>query len=647
MEWISHYVWLIPTFPLISSLISGVGLLSARQATLATRRNHAILAISGLVGSLFLSLLAFWDQIQTGHSFRWLIEWILTDSFRLQVGYLVDPLASLMLVLVTTVAICVMIYSDTYMKYDEGYVRFFAYLSLFTASMLGLILSPNLIQVYAFWELVGMCSYLLVGFWFTRPSAAEACQKAFITNRVGDFGLLLGILGLYGITGSFEFNIQADHLGDFLVQNPQARWFAGLVCGCVFLGPVAKSAQFPLHVWLPDAMEGPTPISALIHAATMVAAGIFLVARMFPVFDQLPLVMQGIAWTGTFTAFLGATIALTQSDLKKGLAYSTMSQLGYMMMAMGVGAYTASLFHLITHAYSKALLFLGSGSVIHGMEPVAGFNPAKNQNMGFMGGLKKWMPWTSWTFLIGTASICGFPPFACFWSKDAILAETFNEYPICWLIAWLTAGMTSFYMFRIYFLTFEGDFRGDQLGPQTSSPKESSPGMVAPLVILTIPTITIGWIGTPFQNWFEELIHPPGPWVPIEVDFEEFFSMAGSSVGIAVIGFACASLLYREQRFDPIELSRRFASLNRLSQSKWYIDEFYDLFLVRGTRRLANQLLAIDQRFFDGAVNTTGLGTLLTAETLKYTGSGQVQNYLLFILGSISLFGLTKWWLIP
>jgi NAD(P)H-quinone oxidoreductase subunit 5 len=291
------------------------------------------------------------------------------------------------------------------------------------------VLSSNLLQVYIFWELVGMCSYLLIGFWYDRPSAAAACQKAFITNRVGDFGLLLGILGLYWTTGSFDFSIMGLRLSELVNSGALPGGLAALFGILVFLGPVAKSAQFPLHVWLPDAMEGPTPISALIHAATMVAAGVFLIARMYPVFEQIPVVMGVIAWTGAITALLGAAIALTQNDLKKGLAYSTMSQLGYMVMAMGIGGYSAGLFHLLTHACFKAMLFLCSGSVIHGMETVVGHDPLLAQDMRLMGGLRKYMPVTATTFLIGTLAICGIPPFAGFWSKDDILSLAFSANP--------------------------------------------------------------------------------------------------------------------------------------------------------------------------------------------------------------------------
>nr|WIW41573.1 NADH dehydrogenase subunit 5 [Helleborus thibetanus] len=361
-----------------------------------------------------------------------------------------------MLILITTVGIMVLIYSDNYMSHDQGYLRFFAYMSFFNASMLGLVTSSNLIQIYIFWELVGMCSYLLIGFWFTRPLAASACQKAFVTNRVGDFGLFLGILGLYWITGSFEFRDLFEISNNLIENNGANSLFLTLCASLLFVGAVAKSAQFPLHVWLPDAMEGPTPISALIHAATMVAAGIFLVARLFPLFTAIPYIMNIISLVGIITILLGATLALAQRDIKRSLAYSTMSQLGYIMLALGMGSHRAALFHLITHAYSKALLFLGSGSIIHSMETSVGYSPDKSQNMALMGGLTKYVPITKTSFLLGTLSLCGIPPLACFWSKDEILSDSWLYSPIFAIIASFTAGLTAFYMFRMYLLTFEG-----------------------------------------------------------------------------------------------------------------------------------------------------------------------------------------------
>uniref|UniRef100_UPI00315D7EE0 NADH-plastoquinone oxidoreductase subunit 5 n=1 Tax=Plantago cornuti TaxID=197799 RepID=UPI00315D7EE0 len=456
MEQTYQYAWIIPFVPLPVPMLIGVGLLLFPTATKNLRRMWAFPSILLLsIVMLFSTNLAI-QQINSNFIYQYVWSWTLNNDFSLELGYLIDPLTSIMSMLITTVGIMVLIYSDNYMVHDQGYLRFFAYMSFFSTSMLGLVTSSNLIQIYIFWELVGVCSYLLIGFWFTRPLAANACQKAFVTNRVGDFGLLLGILGFYWITGSFEFRDLFKIFNNLILNNEVNSPFVILCAALLFAGAVAKSAQFPLHVWLADAMEGPTPISALIHAATMVAAGIFLVARLLPLFIVIPYIMNFISLIGIITVLLGATLALTQKDIKKGLAYSTMSQLGYMMLALGMGSYRSALFHLITHAYSKALLFLGSGSVIHSMETVVGYSPDKSQNMVLMGGLTKYTPITKTSFLLGTLSLCGIPPLACFWSKDEILNDSWLYSPIFAIIAWATAGLTAFYMFRIYLLTFEG-----------------------------------------------------------------------------------------------------------------------------------------------------------------------------------------------
>ena len=646
-----------------------------------------------------LSFGLLWSQLNGHAPYTQIIEWAAAGDFHLNMGYTIDNLTALMLVIVTTVAFLVMVYTDGYMAHDPGYVRFYAYLSLFSSSMLGLVISPNLVQIYIFWELVGMCSYLLIGFWYDRKAAADACQKAFVVNRVGDFGLLLGILGLYWATRSFDFEVIGDRLQDLVQSGALSGGVAALFAILVFLGPVAKSAQFPLHVWLPDAMEGPTPISALIHAATMVAAGVFLIARMFPVFEHIPAAMTVIAWTGGVTAFLGATIAVTQMDIKKGLAYSTMSQLGYMVMAMGVGGYSAGLFHLMTHAYFKAMMFLGSGSVIHGMESVVGHNAAYAQDMRLMGGLRKYMPITASTFFVGVLAISGIPPFAGFWSKDEILGLTFAANPALWLVGWLTAGITAFYMFRMYFLTFEGEFRGkdkavlnqidaEQLqavglnfGPGAMNPKElimdtaqdaqadrshddhghsSTPHespwtMALPLVVLAIPSALIGLVGTPFNNYFEAFIHAPGEVVEtLEPGFHalpkeeltEFLIMGGSSVGIGLIGLTLASLMYFSRKIDPAAIADRIPVLYNLSKNKWYIDDIYYNVFVLGSRRLARQVLEVDSKVVDGVVNLTGLVTLLTGETLKYLENGRAQFYALVVftavLGLVIFSGVTS-----
>ncbi|XVF55771.1 hypothetical protein PTKIN_Ptkin06aG0064000 [Pterospermum kingtungense] len=456
MEHTYQYSWIIPFVPLPIPIWIGIGLLLFPTATKNIRRMWAFPNILLLSIVMIFSVDLSIQQINRSSIYQYVWSWTINNDFSFEFGYFIDSLTSIMSILITTVGIFIFIYSDNYMSHDQGYLRFFAYMSLFNTSMLALVTSSNLIQIYIFWELVGMCSYLLIGFWFTRPAAANACQKAFVTNRIGDFGLLLGILGFYWITGSFEFQDLFEIFNNLIYNNEVNFLFVTLCASLLFAGAVAKSAQFPLHVWLPDAMEGPTPISALIHAATMVAAGIFLVARLLPLFIVIPYIMNLISLIGIITVLLGATLALAQKDIKRGLAYSTMSQLGYMMLALGMGSYRAALFHLITHAYSKALLFLGSGSIIHSMEAIVGYSPDKSQNMVFMGGLRKHVPITQMAFLVGTLSLCGIPPLACFWSKDEILSDSWLYSPIFAIIAWSTAGLTAFYMFRIYLLTFEG-----------------------------------------------------------------------------------------------------------------------------------------------------------------------------------------------
>lgn len=606
---------------------------------------------------MVMAINLLWSQIQGHVPYLYTFEWAQAGSFHLNMGFVIDHLTALMLVIVTTVAFLVQIYTDGYMAHDPSYVRFYAYLSLFTSSMLGLVVSPNLVQIYIFWELVGMCSYLLIGFWFDRKGAADACQKAFVTNRVGDFGLLLGLLGLYWATGTFEFTEMGSRLSELVESGALSVGLATLFAILVFMGPAAKSAQFPLHVWLPDAMEGPTPISALIHAATMVAAGVFLIARMFPVFEEIPAVMNVIAWTGAFTAFLGASIAITQNDIKKGLAYSTVSQLGYMVMGMGVGAYSAGLFHLMTHAYFKAMMFLGSGSVIHGMEEVVGHDPDVAQDMRVMGGLRKYMPITAITFFIGTLAISGIPPFAGFWSKDEILASTFRANPALWAIGFATAGITAFYMFRMYFTTFEGDFRGtdkkllamvkaeNSVGKEAQAdddhghhhankPHESPITMTFPLMTLAIPSMLIGLVGTPLGNYFEYFIHAPSETiseVPVEGFTPEFLLMGGSSIGIGLIGISLAILMYMQKKIDPSVIAKSIEPLYELSKNKWYIDEIYNAIFVVGSRRLARQVLEVDAKIVDGVVNLAGFVTVVSGEGLKYFENGKAQFYALVI----------------
>ena len=650
---------MIPLLPLIGAAITGLGLISFNRTFNRLRKPVALLLLTCVGIAAVLSYAVLAEQLAGAGAREVLFNWASAGDFNLQMGYRVDALGAVMLALVTTIALLVMVYSDGYMAHDKGYVRFFTYLALFSSSMLGLVISPNLLEIYVFWELVGMCSYLLVGFWYDRDGAANAAQKAFVVNRVGDFGLLLGILGLFWATGSFGFEEIGTRLSAAVAGGSLSNGVAVLLCLLVFMGPMAKSAQFPLHVWLPDAMEGPTPISALIHAATMVAAGVFLVARLQPVYEPFPAVQLVIAIVGTITLFLGASIALTQQDLKKGLAYSTVSQLGYMMLAMGCGAPLAGMFHLVTHAFFKAMLFLGSGSVIHAMEEVVGHEPVLAQDMRLMGGLRKYMPVTAITFLIGCVAIAGIPPLAGFWSKDEILGQAFNTYPVLWAAGFITAGMTAFYMFRLYFLTFEGSFRGNdkalqaQLlsaagkgsgegseeghGHHAEHPHESGWQMAMPLAVLAVPSVLIGLLGTPWHSRFAQLLDPHEAAEMAEhFSWSEFLPLAGASVAISVAGISLAVLAYYLHRIDLGQaVAARFPAVNAFFANKWYLDAINDKIFVQGSRKLARQVLEVDSKVVDGVVNLTGLLTLGSGEGLKYFETGRAQFYALIVFGGV------------
>jgi NAD(P)H-quinone oxidoreductase subunit 5 len=653
----AEVAWLIPVLPLLGAVITGLGLISFNRTVNRLRKPVAVLLISCVGAAAVLSYAVLAEQLAGAPPTEVLFTWASAGNFSLPMGFRVDALAAVMLALVTTIALLVMVYSDGYMAHDKGYVRFFTYLALFSSSMLGLVISPNLLEIYVFWELVGMCSYLLVGFWYDRDGAANAAQKAFVTNRVGDFGLLLGILGLFWATGSFDFETIGSGLQNAVSSGVVPGWAAVALCLFVFMGPMAKSAQFPLHVWLPDAMEGPTPISALIHAATMVAAGVFLVARLQPLYAPFPQVQATVAVIGAITLVLGASIALTQMDLKKGLAYSTVSQLGYMMLAMGCGAPVAGMFHLVTHAFFKAMLFLGSGSVIHAMEEVVGHEPVLAQDMRLMGGLRKHMPITASTFFIGCVAISGIPPLAGFWSKDEILGVAFGTFPLLWVAGFVTAGLTAFYMFRLYFLTFEGPFRGgdkamaaqllaaagkgapehDGHGHHADHPHESGWQMAMPLVVLAVPSVLIGLLGVPWNSRFGLLLDPHEAIEAAQhFSWGEFLPLAGASVGISIAGITVAVLAYALHKLDlGTAVAGRFPAVNAFLANKWYLDAINDKLFVQGSRKLAKQVLDVDSKVVDGVVNLTGLLTLGSGEGLKYFNTGRAQFYALIVFGGV------------
>ena len=572
-----------------------------------------------------------------GHGVE-LFTWIPAGDFQINVGFFVDNLTAILLIVVTTIGLLVHIYSIGYMSHDPGYWRFFAYLNLFMFSMLLLVLASNFLVVFVAWELVGLCSYLLIGFWYRKRSAALAAKKAFIVNRVGDVGFALAIMLIFVSLGTLDIRAVIERIGELDTT------VIAVISLLIFAGAMGKSAQFPLHVWLPDAMEGPTPVSALIHAATMVNAGVYLVLRSNPIFAHAPGVMVIVAAIGIFTAILAASIAMTQTDIKRVLAFSTLSQLGYMFAAFGVGAWTAAIFHLMTHGFFKGLLFLNSGSVIHAVHD--------EQDMRKMGGLSKKIPITYMTMFIGSLAISGIPPLAGFFSKDEILGESF-KLGFWWvsLVGYIVAGLTAFYMFRLMGLTFWGTFRG----PKAIWDKihESAPVMTIPLILLAIPSIFLGmFLGLPLgdsrlHHWMEPVFEEGQLILYGEGHTEAAYALFGvdgtlilASVTVAVIGIILASRLFgvslpgihREPKPERVQaLTARAPFLYRASLNKWWFDDLnHILFMVVGGR-VANAMWWFDREVVDGTVNALGRATLKTGRGLRLVQTGRVQNYALGI----------------
>ena len=626
-----------------------------------------LLSIGAVLYGFLHSVWIFHELARTGgapYITEWL--WFQSASFRLTMGLLVDNLASVMLIVVTLVSLLVQIYTHAYMREDPGYSRFYAYLSLFTGSMLGLVIAPNLFQMFYFWELVGVCSYFLIGFWFYKPSAAYAAIKAFVVNRIGDFGFLVGILlFLYATFGFWTGTPQNAAHGILTFVDPSThidisgaiRWaldpahphltvgFLTLIAGLMFMGPMAKSAQAPLHVWLPDAMEGPTPISALIHAATMVAAGVYMVARAYPIWlnwsnpaAPTPVgsdALAWVAWVGAFTAFMAASIALTQFDIKRGLAWSTVSQLGYMFVGLGVGAYTGGIFHLFNHAFFKAMLFLCSGSVIHALHG--------EQDMRKMGGLWSKLPFTAWCFVIGTFSISGFPGLSGFFSKDDIIGASWNwsglgHGPLCALLIF-TAGLTSFYMFRMFFMTFCGEYRGEV------HPHEET-GLTplnVPLVVLAVPSIISGYLGFNPQAWANMS-------QAFETPFGEFVHWGGAeplnmnamlcSTAISIAGICIAFAVYYSRNLKINETFASQKALYEFSYNRWYWDTLYHktaqvcLWFFSGIWTL------VDKFVIDNAINASAALVRSLGGVMRYSENGRGQTYAMVIFGWVSVITL-------
>ncbi|MDQ6630189.1 MAG: NADH-quinone oxidoreductase subunit L [Verrucomicrobiota bacterium] len=598
-------------------------LLSAVVIALFTQKNRELsagISIGAIIISFILSVVLFVSSRNQPLK-EFILNWLTIGDLQIDFGVRLDALSLLMLLIVTGVGSAIHIYSWGYMHDDRCVSRYFASLSLFTFSMLGIVLSNNFLQLFIFWELVGVSSYLLIGFWYEKPSAADACKKAFITNRLGDFGFLTGIILIWATLGALNFSI----LQNELVKNPNALGTVATAAGLlIFCGAMGKSAQFPLHVWLPDAMDGPTPVSALIHAATMVAAGVYMLCRVFFLFN-LP-ALEFIAWIGGFTSLLAALIAVQQNDIKRILAYSTLSQLGYMVMAVGLQGPTAAMFHLTTHAFFKALLFLGAGSVIHALH--------HEQDIWKMGALKKKMPITFWTFLIGTLALAGVPPLSGFYSKDEILATAYQHNLPLFIIAIFVAILTAFYMFRLFFVAFLGSAKSEASDHAHESPQV----LTIPLRVLAALSIIAGLIGIEsyIGNFFGieehalsfgEIIFAPFNHAPVAAMFGLF---------AAIIGFSGAWAMYANATHDP--LPEKMYSLTRLMRNRFYFDELYATIIALTQDALAKFADGIDRWIIAGlAVRGTHGATELFGRALRLVQTGNLQTYAFLLVAGIAL----------
>ncbi|MGD0411912.1 MAG: NADH-quinone oxidoreductase subunit L [Verrucomicrobiota bacterium] len=633
--------WIILLLPLVAAVLIGIW---GRE----TPRTSAALSVAAIVAAFFCSVILWTGtlgdlmgedpDLPARHLvlFESAFAWLRVGALHVDFAVSVDPLSMLMLLVVTGVGSLIHIFSVAYMSGDRGYARFFASMSFFTFSMLGLVLSNNFLQMFIFWELVGVSSYLLIGFWYERASAADAAKKAFLTNRLGDFGFLAGIIMIWAAAGTLNFGSLEN---DFIINPTKVGTIGGLL---IFCGAMGKSAQFPLHVWLPDAMEGPTPVSALIHAATMVAAGVYMVCRAFFVFD--PVAQWVIAAVGGFTALFAALIAIQQNDIKRILAYSTISQLGYMIMAAGLSAQPAAIFHLATHACFKALLFLGAGSVIHAL--------SHEQDIWKMGRLRDKMPVTALTFLIGALALCGFPPLSGFYSKDAILAAAYKQSPVLFGIGVVVAALTTFYMFRLVFVVFGGRAKSDLPAHAHESPRM----MTYPLIGLAIASVIAGGLGIsrlvgrqffmaeehvslwplwldPFHHNWASAFHQVAEGV-----IEPFHSAPGPALcglGAFLFGLLAAWGLYRNAASDPLPES--LPVLCRLLRHKFYFDEFY-AWLIASTQDLTARFAAsFDNLFLAGGVRFISGGTELLGRGLRLFQSGNLQTYAFLTAAGIAL----------
>src|SRR5437773_7906458 len=605
-------VWLIPAFPLAAFLVNGLfgrrwlGHLTGVIASVAVGLS-ALLSIG-----VFLEVLGGKEQTVVS-----LYRWIAVGDFSVSVSALIDPLSSVMLLVVTVVSFLIFVYSNGYMAHDAGFYRFFTWLSLFVFAMLILVMADSYLLLFVGWEGVGLCSYLLIGFWFERPEPYYAAKKAFVMNRIGDWGYTIGIITIFLVFGSMNF----VDVFKRLEESAPAQATLTLICVALFFGATGKSAQLPLYSWLPDAMEGPTPVSALIHAATMVTSGVYLVARSMPLFEVAGPSLQFVAVVGALTAIFGAAIALVQFDIKRVMAYSTVSQLGYMFLALGVGAPVAAIFHLATHAFFKALLFLGSGSVIHAT--------GNEQDMRKMGGLRRKMPVTYWTMLIAGGALAALPPLAGFWSKDEIVGAAFvSGQTVLWAVGIITAVLTAFYVTRAMWLTFHGEPRDHHLYDHAH---ESPTVMTLPLILLAVGTVVLGVaIGFPPETGF---IHRfLGPAVEVEGIVEHvpevatILVLAAISVAAGVLGILVGLSMYVRHRPDPAAVSRAAGPLYRVLVNKYFIDELYDRRIVEAFRAAFGAMWAFDVHVIDGLANRPGWLARTGGSALPRAQTGRLRN---------------------
>ena len=643
----SLHLWIIPVLPLAGAAING--LLGQRFPKVVV---NAIAL--GSTGAAFLY--ALWVAVQffglsadqIPHIERY-GTWMTAGSFSAEYGMYLDQLSLVMLLIVSGVGFVIHVYSVGYMEHEGGYYRFFAYLNIFMFFMLTLVLANNYLLMFVGWEGVGLASYLLIGFWFLKDSAANAGKKAFITNRVGDFGFLIALFLLIKHFGTLQYDTVFKAVSAYPVETS-----AGLLTAIGLLmlfGATGKSAQIPLYVWLPDAMEGPTPVSALIHAATMVTAGVYMVARSNAVFDRAPIALMAVAVIGTLTAIFAASIGILQTDIKKVLAYSTISQLGYMFMGCGVAAYGAGIFHLMTHAFFKALLFLSAGAIIHGL--------GGEQDMRHMGGLRKYMPKAFWCMTIATFTIAGFPPLAAFFSKDEILWKTWaSGNHILWLIGVIAAGMTSFYMFRLWFMTFFGEYRGELAADaghghdshdahgehDHAGPHESPMIMIVPLMLLAVLSVVGGWVGVPpalgGSDHFDHFLDPVfSAYAPAHAAMEAAASHEDErgteiafmliSVAAAVIGFLGAWYLYYKRTDLPAKMAAAAGGLYTFVLDKYKVDEFYGATIIQPIILISTNVLwkGVDATVIDGAVNESAAGVKDISDGLRHMQSGNIRSY--------------------